>query len=216
LSRLAERVASTSAFALGCVVLAGGRGQRLGHDKASYPFEGTPMLRRVTDELARLDVPMAVVTAPTASIPALVASVRWLRDDRPHAGPLHALASLEPQLDPRLERLFVVGTDHPRLRAELVVALAELLGDREAVIPLVDGRPQPLVALYRRSVLLRARTLVAEGETRMLELVRRTDARLVEPSELLADPHLARVDPRLASLADVDHPADAERLSRET
>jgi molybdopterin-guanine dinucleotide biosynthesis protein A len=130
-------------------------------------------------------------------------------DDR---GPLAAITAAEPALARAVERVFVVSTDLPRFHAALVLALDARLGDREAAVPLIDGRPQPLVALYRRSVLRRANSRVEAGERRAMALVEACDARLVTALELVLDPALARVDPGLDALVDVDTPDALARL----
>jgi molybdopterin-guanine dinucleotide biosynthesis protein A len=170
------------------------------------------MLERVVGALLPLGCPIAVVAAPAQALPALHPRAQILVDERAHEGPLTALAHASRALPHDVSRVFVVGTDHPRLNSALVRALDALLGNAHAVVPIVGGSPQPLAAIYRRAALDLARQLVAEGERRMLELVRRSEARLVTASELLADPELARVDPALESLVDLDAPSDVARL----
>ena len=184
----------------------------MGADKASIVVDGAPLLARTVAAL--LEVTACVVVAARAGQPLPPLDPRALVvvdpvDDR---GPLAAIAAAEPSLARAVDRVFVASTDLPRFHAALVLALEARLGAREAAVPLVDGRAQPLVALYRRAALHRASSLVQAGERRATALVEACDARLVTALELASDPDLARLDPTLDALVDVDTPEALARL----
>jgi hypothetical protein len=71
-------------------------------------------------------------------------------------------------------------------------------------VPLANGLPQPLFAVYRTELAFLAAALVADGERRAAALGERSGARAVEPFELLVVDDIAAFDPGLASFSSFD------------
>ncbi|MDP5226252.1 MULTISPECIES: NTP transferase domain-containing protein [Arthrobacter] len=143
------------------IVLAGGRGSRLGGtDKAAVDLGGRTLAERVLDAV------------PECS-PLIVAGPAWLartgallvREDPEYGGPVAALAAalgaVVPVEDDALDddaETWVLACDLARPR-ELVAWLAgvPMPADADALVPLDhDGRPQWLAARYRLGPLLSA------------------------------------------------------------
>jgi molybdopterin-guanine dinucleotide biosynthesis protein A len=81
--------------ATGLLVLAGGRSERMGRDKAWLPVDGRPALLRVLAAARDAGVDaMVVVGSPGQSLPALPPDVTRVDDpaERRHEGPLSGLA----------------------------------------------------------------------------------------------------------------------------
>jgi molybdopterin-guanine dinucleotide biosynthesis protein A len=75
------------------ILLAGGRSQRMGRDKASLPWHGSTLARRAAGLLARVaEPPVIAVCAPDQDLPPLPAWVEVVRDPEPGLGPLAGLA----------------------------------------------------------------------------------------------------------------------------
>jgi molybdopterin-guanine dinucleotide biosynthesis protein A len=134
------------------VVLAGGRGKRIGGDKANVAVEGRPLLRWVLAALEAVCPEVVVVAKRDTVLPGLRASTRvWVEPDQPvHplTGIIHALRQAEgrPVLVCATD---LVLLDPGTLRA--IVAAAD--PERLAVVPFADGRLQPLCALYQPGAL---------------------------------------------------------------
>ena len=78
-----------------------------------------------------------------------------------------------------------------------------------AVVPRWDGRWQPLVAVYRRTVLTHLEAQLALGARRMMDLIERLAVRAVEADDV------RRFDPDGTSFFRMNRPADyAEALDR--
>ena len=95
----------------------------------------------------------------------------------------------------------VLASDLPRLELTLVQWLANCSG-ATPVVPVVDGRPQYLCALYDWQTLRKSVLLTARGVRSMLELLRGSDHRLAGPDEW--EPIGITAD----MFMDVDTPAD--------
>lgn len=133
------------------IILAGGESRRFGSDKASALFAGRPMLQWVLDAVAAVATEILVSTAVGQSLPGVTTNVpiRVLVDPVAAQGPLVGMAAAFAEASN--EACIVVSCDTPLVEPELLRALVERLEERDAVIPEVAGKRQPLIAAYRRT-----------------------------------------------------------------
>ncbi len=161
------------------VLLAGGEARRF-PGKLERPIDGEPMILRCYRALRATGLPIYVAAnrAFAPEIDALLDAPR-LVDRDPGAGPLRAFASACGVI--RAERCFAVAADQPRLDAPVLQRMmgAWRPGD-EAVVPIHDGRIEPLAALYDRAAVVREDpALMSDGKSAMHDLVARLAARFV-------------------------------------
>jgi molybdopterin-guanine dinucleotide biosynthesis protein A len=173
------------------IVVAGGRGSRMGRPKASLDFGGVPMLARIVSELKRRFAEIVVVAAPESedSIPLDIPATKTIRDETAFQGPSDAIRrGLEAVSN---EIAFACSCDLPLLDAEVAAAIVAMLGDFDAAIPIVGGKLQPLHAAYRKRCAGALATLAARGEPRLTAIADAVNTRRISESELLAlDPQL--------------------------
>lgn len=176
----------------------------MGRDKARIPHPRTGLeLAERTASILAACVPMAIEVGPGyTSLPSVLEVPRG-------GGPLAAIAAGAEALSQRGWRgpAVVVATDLPRLSIEVVRWLANQ-PEGPSVVPMSDGRPQPLCALYQRGALESARRLIGSGRSSIGSLLDDIHLRLVEPNEWAR----AAGDPRC--LDDVDTPEDLQALIR--
>jgi molybdopterin-guanine dinucleotide biosynthesis protein A len=127
------------------VVLAGGRGERMGGvDKAEIVVGGRRMLDVVLEACA--DAERIILVGPQRPTPR---PVSWVREEPPGGGPCAALAAAVPQLTSPTTVLLAV--DLPHLTSALVAKLAD-------AAPVVgvdqDGREQWLLSAWPRDALV--------------------------------------------------------------
>lgn len=180
------------------LVLAGGRSRRMGRDKASIPWppgSGSTLLEHLLAVLEPLCREVMVVGRPHPG-------GRWVADAPPGEGPLRGLeAGLAAA--PTSWSL-AVACDLPFLEPRMVERLREhAAGD--AVVPRVGGRPQPLLALYRRTCLEPIRSALDRGERRMEAFWAEVEVRFLEEEALRA------ADAELLSFRNLNEPADLEQ-----
>lgn len=189
------------------IVLAGGRSTRFGSDKASALFLGAPQLEVVCRTLATVCAELVVVKAPGQSLPPINVEPppSIVEDDREGEGPLAGMiAGLRAAGTPLA---FIVSTDVPLLRAALVAHLAERAVDYDIVLPVADGFPQPLVAVYRVLTALPAiQAAFDDGSRKILRAFAGLRALRVDEEELRT------VDPDLESFRNANTPAELGAL----
>ncbi|NUT95607.1 MAG: NTP transferase domain-containing protein [Saccharothrix sp.] len=122
------------------VVLAGGRGSRLGGvDKAAVEVGGRTLLDRALDAVR--GARRVVVVGPEKPVP----GVLWTREDPPGGGPVAGLAAgLALVTAPRV---VVLAVDQPGVDAGTVARLLAVGGS--AVLVDADGREQWLTGVWR-------------------------------------------------------------------
>jgi molybdopterin-guanine dinucleotide biosynthesis protein A len=195
------------------IVLAGGRSSRMGSPKAALDWHGSTLLRRVTGVVARaVDGPVVVVSAPGQALPAIDGSVEVVADEREGRGPLQGLAAGLAAIGDRAPVAYVSSTDVPLLHPAFVRrVLGALDNDVDVVLPEVGGYRQPLSAAYRTGLLGAVEELIAADRMRPAQLFERCRVRHLPEAELLRDGVLARLDPGLDSVKNLNEPADYQR-----
>jgi molybdopterin-guanine dinucleotide biosynthesis protein A len=141
---------------LAAAVLVGGESTRMGTPKAWLSWGSGLLLPDLVQRLNSVAYPVFVVARRGQDLPPFPGG-RRLHDEVPAA----AMGGITTALRASDRPLFVVGCDHPWLDPAFVASLLGVEGD--AVIPDLDGMPQPLHALYRRSCLPALDEAIAAG-----------------------------------------------------
>ena len=162
------------------------------------------------------DGPVCVVRAPGQKLPPLDAIV--VDDAVAHDGPLAALHAGLVALTGEADVAFACGVDTPLLAPAFVRAVLRSLhkGD-DAVVPIIGGRSQPLLAAYRVRLAPRLRALLDDGAFGLRDIPRTSAVRQVGEWELISDPELDAADPRLSSAENANTPEEwAALVARST
>jgi len=196
------------------IVLAGGRGERLGMDKAALELGGRTLLQRSVDTLAAVSGTIIISLradqpAPEAAAPA-GARIIFASDAHQGRGPLAGLHAAMRAVESSL--YFAAACDMPFLNAELVRGMYSVAEEQnaDAVIPrLADGRFHPLHAVYRRSCLPHIARVLDEARTnRIIGFFDNVKVHWIE------EPALRATDPELLSFFNINTREDLERAER--
>lgn len=192
------------------IVLAGGRSSRMGTAKAALEWHGSTLLHRTAALLARVvDGPVVVVAAAGQALPALPDGVEVVEDPVEDLGPLAGIGAGLAAVADRAEVAFACSTDLPFLHPAFVRHVLRAVGPGvDVALPHARGFRQPLAAAYRTSLAPLVASLVADGKLRPGMLYDRCAVAVLDDAELLADPDVARLDPDLDSLTNVNAPDD--------
>jgi molybdopterin-guanine dinucleotide biosynthesis protein A len=162
------------------VIIAGGRGERLGGvRKGDLRIGGRRLVDRVTESLGAIAAPLMVATGPGENRLRLPVGAIGIADlDAPMGGPLAGLVAAVEALQARgigTGVLVSVAVDTPFLPADFVTVMREGLGNAPAAYAAWGDQFYPPNALWRIEALSALPRLVRSGEAaRSLKALQQT------------------------------------------
>jgi len=180
------------------VILAGGRGERLGQDKATLELNGATLLQRALDALAPLSDDLIVVLRHDQELRA--PSARIVRDLEPFAGVLAGMAAGLGAAQHAWS--FMMACDMPFVNPRLVRYMYAQRSGYDIVVPRVPAGLEPLHALYHRRCLRPVSRALLGGERRLISFYASLRVRYIEVSESQA------LDPQELSFFNINTPED--------
>ena len=185
-------------------MLAGGRSERFGSDKAEFVFYGLTLLERVVTAVCAATKPVIVVGRSTSSD--TDSGANYLPDRFPGEGPLGGIITGLHELGQG--RHLVCACDLPLLRIPLLRLLLEDCAGFEAAIPVAGGRLNPLCAAYDSASLPKLKASFDSG-------IRSVHGALSYLHvNRIAESKLRTADSELASLININTPEDLRELLR--
>ncbi len=151
----------------------------MGQDKATLLFHGKPLWQIQLELLRRLKPAEILVSAKTD--PSWrPADVQFVADDLPSRGPLSGIAASLAQV--HTAHLLALAMDMPFMSESYLHYLCDQIEPGTGVVPTIDGRAEPLAAIYPREADNDFRTALAGTDFSVQSVVRR----LVESGKLQA------------------------------
>jgi molybdenum cofactor guanylyltransferase len=132
---------------ISAVLLAGGKSRRMGRDKASITFRSKPLWKNQLELLRRLEFKEIVVSA-RSDPPWRPADVEFVPDKQPSRGPLSGIAAALSRT--KSDYLFALAIDTPFMTEAYLRSLCARIGNGRGVVPMIEDRAEPLVAIYPR------------------------------------------------------------------
>ncbi len=166
------------------IVLAGGKGQRLGRSKLSEIVGNRPLIQRVVDVLGLVSDQVLIVIARGQSEPIISSPVetRITTDLYPGKSALGGIYT--GLVSSSSLRNLVVAADMPFLNPSLLSYLMSLSAGFDVVMPALKGEIEPLHAIYSRDCLQPIQDQLEEGRLRIRDLLQRVRVRYVEGDEI--------------------------------
>ena len=182
------------------IVLAGGKGKRLG-GKLSKTIGGRTLLQRVIDSLSLLSEEILVVIAQGQPNPP--GATKVVVDFYPSGG---ALGGIYTGLV-RARSLYslVTAGDMPFLNPFLLRYLVQLSPGFDVVIPRVEGKLEPLHAIYSKNCLAPIQQRIEQGDLKVGGFLEQVRVRYVEEAEI------DKLDPKHLSFFNINTLADLRR-----
>lgn len=189
-------------------MLAGGRGLRLGRNKALEMVDQQTLIQRTVSSLLFLNTEIIVVTGPHNTELGLDSfrRVRMVIDAFPGRGPMVGIYT--GLLNSRSEKNLVVACDMPFLNASLLSHMAVVSDGFDAVVPRLDKDVEPLHAVYGKNCLIQTKFLLDEGVYSVSELFKRVRVRYVDGTEI------NKFDPEHLSFFNINNENDLARAHK--
>jgi molybdopterin-guanine dinucleotide biosynthesis protein A len=190
----------------GAIVLAGGRSERMGQDKALLRTNGMTLLETVVATLRPLVGEIVIVAdrADRYDLP----DCRMVGDAYPNTGPLGGILTGLNALGAGDH--LAVACDMPSLQPAVLRLLLDSAGPEwDVVVPEVDGRMEPLCAVYSARAIPALQAFLDSGG-RALHRALQAEVR----TRRIPENALRHVDPSLLTFTNLNTPDDLERLQR--
>ena len=129
-----------------CCIIAGGLSGRFGSDKSLYMFEGKPMIKHTYDAVRPVFDEIYIIAHGGEKFSFLDAKI--IPDIIPGLGPIGGIYTAVESLE--MERVFVFPCDMPFLNTDFIRYMTEIPDFYDIVVPQIDGRYQPLHAIYSK------------------------------------------------------------------
>ncbi len=192
------------------VVLAGGRGSRLGGAKPHTDLGGRPLFSWAAESLHEAGLPVVLVTKPAVGFD----EVETLPDgtsvtviEEPEQ-PVHALMGIVTALERLAAPVVVCACDMPFVPVPLIAWLAGRDG-AAAVVCSSGGRMQPMLGRYAPEIAGELRAAIVAGDS-----VRAVIESLGDRALVVGEDELSRFGDVSRLLFDIDTPADLETAAR--
>ncbi len=187
------------------IILAGGQSRRLGRDKAVENVGGQPLIQRVIQRLSQVTSEIVVVVADQTQADrfTLDQGQRVAQDLYPGKGSLGGIFS--GLTAARQEWSLVVACDMPFLNLDLLRHLISRREGFDAVVPVLEDRPEPTHALYSKACLLPMEQRLKADD---LKISRFYDQVRVD---YVPEKDIAPLDPDYLSFFNVNSPPDLDK-----
>ncbi len=168
---------------IGVMIIAGGKSSRMGKDKRFLTVDNCSLLELTLQKTAQLSFAEAYLCGECHQAEGLFELAKWygltlVADKRQGAGPLEGLRAGLAHL--QAEYALALSCDMPLFRYEVIrPLLAEARGEM-AIIPVVNGRRQPLAGLYHRDLLPTVEAALQRGDYKIGQVIDSVPHKLVE------------------------------------
>lgn len=187
------------------IILAGGLSRRLGRDKAVEPINGQPLIGRVMDALSGIaDELVVVVNTPQRGreLPLPDSAVAAV-DIYPNAG---SLGGIFTGLSAASNQWGIVAAcDMPFLNLDLLSYLLSFRESHDAVVPVLDHRPEPTHAVYSKVCLSAIEARLEAGDLKIARFF--DDVRV----KYVSQQRVEEIDPGRLSFFNVNTEEDLTR-----
>ena len=188
---------------ISCIVLAGGRGSRLGRNKVQIRVGKRSLYRWVLYRIGFIEGEVIVVVGGGGSSVGPFAGHKVVTDIYLGKGPLGGVFT-GLRASKTLYNL-VVACDMPFLNQALMSHMIKLAPGFDMVIPRLDGLLEPLHAVFSRSCLAPIEQMIQQDNLSVYQLLSLVKVRYVEADEI------DRFDPEHLSFFNVNTKTDLER-----
>ncbi|PEB50105.1 molybdenum cofactor guanylyltransferase [Bacillus pseudomycoides] len=168
------------------IVLAGGMSRRFGEPKALANWQGRTFIEQILKVMKTTIQDVVVITHPDIKERLVTLVEAPVIEDIPSYrgnGPLAGIVSGMEQI--KAEWYIVSPCDTPNVSSEWTTELVgQMSDDYEAIVPIIDGRKQPLLAAYHWSVKEKIYTLLEEDKRSMGQLLSQCNVKYVIGEEI--------------------------------
>ncbi|MGD0780216.1 MAG: molybdenum cofactor guanylyltransferase [Dehalococcoidales bacterium] len=190
---------------ISCIILAGGKSTRFGHDKVSERIGNTSLLEQVISHVDPICKDIIIVTAKGRTFAQLAnhPKIKITNDILPGRGSLGGIYTGLVKSESFYN--LVVAADMPFLNEPLLRYMIEVADGYDFILPRIDNMYEPLHAIYSRNCISPIKSVLEQGKKVIIELFNYVKVRFVEAKEI------DKYDPKHISFFNINTRADMKR-----
>ncbi len=190
-------------FNISCAIIAGGKSSRFGSNKAVAAWDAHgSVISAVIKSVSHVTSNIMIIAGDQQPYQSLHLPV--YPDIIPGYGPLsgiHAALSLS-----STDRVLILACDMPAISSHFLEYLISVISWAPVVVPVSTSGPEPLHAIWHRSLMPLIEQFIAQGTTGLRDILSRLPCRFITLKEIIAH----GLDP--LSLVSANTPDALERL----
>ncbi len=180
------------------IVLAGGKSNRYGRNKALVEMDGIRLIERVIGVVEPIFEHLLIITNTPQDYAYL--KLPMVEDLIKGLGPLGGIfTGLQTISD---EAGFFVACDMPFLNGELIHHMADVMEDFDAVVPKVDWKIETLHAIYTKRCIPTIKELIDNRDYQIFNFFQKVRVRYLSESEIRG------FDPEMRSFFNINRPEE--------
>ena len=190
---------------ISCIVLAGGKGLRLGRNKVLESIGNRSLLQRVVSSISFFKSDIIIVTASGQSFSRFAdyPGLKIVTDIYPGKGALGGIYTGLVASNSFYN--LIVSCDMPFLNQALLHYMIQVSLGFDAVVPRLGNMVEPLHAVYSKGCLAPIERLLKQGNLKVSDILPRVKVRYVEAEEM------DMFDPKHLSIFNVNTEADLRK-----
>lgn len=169
--------------------MAGGLSRRFGSPKAFARYRDKHLYEYSVQALEKYMQRMVLVSLPSLTKKFKCNPVIQIMEDVKDyqgKGPLAGIYSVMKTHE--ADWYFVLPCDTPMITPEIIKKMISFVQpDIDAVVPVIHGKQQPLIAIYKKRVYCQIEQLLKQNELRMMSLYKEAKVRYITEKDLQAD-----------------------------
>ncbi|MGD9143222.1 MAG: molybdenum cofactor guanylyltransferase [Dehalococcoidia bacterium] len=193
---------------ISCIILAGGKSLRLGHDKVIERLGNTTLLEKVISRIDSFSQEIVIVTAEKRDFEQFSGNpkVKTVTDILPGRGSLGGIYT--GLVNSSFSYNFVIAADMPFLNRELIGYMIGTAEGFDYVIPRMGKFYEPLHAIYSKNCISPIEDMINRDRRVIIELFDYVKVRYVDTEEI------DRFDPEHLSFFNINTKQDLERARK--
>ncbi len=193
---------------ISCIILAGGKSIRFGHDKVLERIGNTSLLEQVITRVNPICKDIIIVTAKERSLAQLAnhPKIKIANDIFPGQGSLGGIYTGLVKSESFYN--LVVAADMPFLNESLLRYMIKVADGYDFVLPHVNKWYEPLHAIYSKNCISPIETILKQGKKVIVELFNYVKVKFIEVKEI------NRFDPKHLSFFNINTKEDMEQAKK--
>jgi molybdopterin-guanine dinucleotide biosynthesis protein A len=189
---------------ISCIILAGGKSTRLGHDKVLEKVGNTSLLEQVISRIDPLCKEIIIVTAKERTFTQLAnhQKIRIVSDIFPGRGSLGGIYT--GLVESKSFYNLALAVDMPFINQSLLKYMISVSKGFDFVLPRVNGLFEPLHAVYSKKCVKPIESIFNDGKKMIIELFNYVKVKYIEAEEV------DRFDPQHLSFFNINTMEDLE------